>query len=410
MMSDSNQTIDSAANSTSIATGRAQFRRLILNEPYRLFFPLGWLSCLVGVTYWILIGTRVLSDYAPLYHGLIQIELFGGAFAIGFLMTALPKFLRTSGPTGVELSLIVSAYLALAGSLLSNNIAASQICFVVLITFVVLFALRRVSRRKASPPYSFLLVGFGLLQGLLGAILILVPLTAFPLLGQKFIEQGMLLSLSLGVGSFLGPRLMGVVDLSNAIVSLPGHAQSQYPWYKNPHGAVFLIGLFLLVSFPLETGLDRTSGLLLRALAALFCLARFGVLTPPKSQSVVGHCVAAGLWLMVLGLWLAVLLRSHEVGAMHITYIGGFGLLILAIGAQVTTSHGGIANFWKLNRTWCKIVLGLVLAAALIRAQAAIFPDYYLNSLALAAGLLDIALLLWGFGVLRYIGAHSARR
>lgn len=379
-------------------------------EPYRLFFPLGWLMGIAGVSYWILVATGLVPGYLPLYHGLIQIELFAGAFAIGFLLTAAPKFLGAASANRAEIVGFLFLYFGLSGTLLLNAVTAAQWWFIALLVFLIRFAGVRVFARKSAPPYSFLLVAFGILEGFLGALLIIYPIKPFPLLGQKFIEQGMLLSMSLGIGSFLGPRLMGVVDTSNAVLSLPGRAKNGLPWYNSPAAVVFLIGLSIMASFFIETGLDRGAGLYLRALTGAYCLYRFNVLKVPRSESIVGPLAALSLWAMVSGVLAAALVPQHEVAMMHITYIAGFASLILTIGAQVISSHGAVPRFWHVYRGWAICVALLLAFATVIRALATVFAEHYFFAIGLAALFFDIALVIWGVGVLRYIGAAAAKK
>ena len=113
----------------------------------------------VGVSYWLLISLGLVSDYAPLYHGLIQIELFCSAFAVGFLLTALPKFLRTRTATNGELLCLLAVYFGLAVATLSNALIVGQWSFILFLGLLIRFAVVRIKERKAMPPFSFFLVG-----------------------------------------------------------------------------------------------------------------------------------------------------------------------------------------------------------------------------------------------------------
>jgi uncharacterized protein involved in response to NO len=64
-------------------------------EPFRLFFPLGVLLGWLGVGHWLLYAVGATATYSCLAHGLAQVEGFLPAFALGFLLTALPR--RTQG-------------------------------------------------------------------------------------------------------------------------------------------------------------------------------------------------------------------------------------------------------------------------------------------------------------------------
>jgi uncharacterized protein involved in response to NO len=382
---------------------------IVLAEPYRLFFPLGWLMGIMGVSYWLLVSTNLVSTYNTFYHGSIQIELFCSAFAVGFLLTALPKFLGTRTTTKYELLALTVTYLVLAGTTLSGALFAAQGSFILLIFLLVRFAVVRVRERKSMPPYSFLLVAFGLLEGVVGAFLINYPCSLFPMLGQKFLEQGMFLSLSLGIGSFLAPRLMGVVDTANAVVSLPGRGDTNLPWYSSPIVAVLLIGLIIFVSFLVETGWNREVGFFLRATATFFCLVRFNIFRLPRRESLSGLFAAVALWSIALGTLLAAFFPNHEIAALHLMYIGGFSFLILTIGAQVISSHGGIHRFWQINKIGAILAALALLTATLCRFTATIFGAYYFGLLGISALAFDIAMLFWGIGLLGYLGNTPQR-
>src|SRR5215510_4184758 len=65
-------------------------------EPFRVLFPLGVLVGWVGVGHWLAYGVGVITQFSCLLHGVIQMQAFVGAFAAGFLLTALPR--RTGSP------------------------------------------------------------------------------------------------------------------------------------------------------------------------------------------------------------------------------------------------------------------------------------------------------------------------
>lgn len=382
---------------------RFRIPEYILNEPYRLLFPVGWAMGLIGASYWLLVTTGISESYQPVFHGFIQIELFAGAFAVGFLLTALPKFLRTRGATEYELWSFIALYVLLAGAIFRGAGMSSQWLFIALLVSLCRFGLVRLREARAAPPFSFLLVGFGILEGAVGSFLTAYPTSVFPLIGSKLLEQGMFLSLSLGVGSFLAPRLMGVVDVTNAVVSIPGRSSELYPWYRRPESVVFLIGLTIFLSFFVETAGYRQAGLLLRVIGASYCLFRFNVLKRPRSESIIGILVAVSMWCLILGIFAACLFPAHETGALHLTYIGGFGLLILSIGGQVVSSHGGVPGFWKTHKIGAAAIAALILSAALIRLSATVFPTRFFLFIGISAVLFDIGMILWGLAVLPHV-------
>lgn len=348
-----------------------------------------------------------MSGYDPLYHGLIQIELFCGAFAVGFLLTALPKFLATKGPNKTEFFSFLATYILLSIALLGRATHTSQFLFILFLLQLVRFGWSRIKTRKNTPPNPFYILPIGITQGILGALLIIYPIESLPLLGRKFLEQGMLISLVLGVGSFLGPRLMGVVDTTNAIVSFAKQATTEIIWFKNPRFIVAMLGVIIFASFILETGYDRNLGIYSRAAAVTYFFFYFGILKKPRSQSIIGPLVAGSLWSVILGLCLAAIFPQYEVAMLHILYMGGFGFLILSIGAQVITSHGQVPRFWHEYRKYALIVALLVALSIVLRVIASIQTDMYFNFLFISSCLFDFALILWGLGLFGYLASGN---
>jgi len=65
----------------------------ILREPFRIFFVIGFLAGLAGVLIWHLYHTKMISQFSGVMHARFQIQGFLGSFAVGFLLTAIPRLL-----------------------------------------------------------------------------------------------------------------------------------------------------------------------------------------------------------------------------------------------------------------------------------------------------------------------------
>src|SRR5215510_14711024 len=68
------------------------------SDPYRLFFPLGIILGLLGVSIWPLYYYGVTPGYSGRAHAFVQTDGFLYAFIIGFLLTAIPRFTGTEPP------------------------------------------------------------------------------------------------------------------------------------------------------------------------------------------------------------------------------------------------------------------------------------------------------------------------
>lgn len=129
--------VGKSSYSAKLNVRRMEVLKIILKEPYRLFFPLGWLMGITGASYWLLASANMSVAKVPFYHGAIQIELFCSAFAVGFLLTALPKFLAARTTTAGELVCFSLNYLILAYALLTNSIAVAQWSFMIFILLLI---------------------------------------------------------------------------------------------------------------------------------------------------------------------------------------------------------------------------------------------------------------------------------
>lgn len=368
--------------------GRQSYLEVLCAEPFRVFFPLGWLCSLVGVSHWLWYYLGWIDSYSGFYHGLFQIQGFELAFAAGFLMTALPRFLETPGTQPWELVLGVLLILCGAAGLYLGERPWSLGGLLGTLLFLLVFAGRRFVRRGDNPPPAFVFVVFGLLCGLAGALLLLWPAVEYPDLGRRLLEQGLLLGLVMAVGSHLGPRLL--------------YGRREEPVTQGPAaarrlGAFGLAGLALVASFLVETSGAVEAGRLLRAAVVTgYLLAVVGIYRLPVRRRWHLYLLWLSFWCVPGGLWLAGLFPDHELQALHLTFVGGFGSMTLVIATRVIAAHCGFERYWDQN-TWPLATLTLCfLLALLTRVTAEFFLDYYFGMLHMAAGYWLTGAVVWG--------------
>ena len=93
--------------------------------------------------------------------------------------------------------------------------------------------------------------------------------------------------------------------------------------------------------------------------------------------------------------------------ALHVTFVGGFGLLALSVATHVTASHcEGLPVIRDGRSTIVRVVAGTILLAAIGRVSADATGTYF-EHLALAALLWIAATALWS---LRLARAWMGRR
>src|SRR5437588_7139123 len=187
-------------------------------DPYRIFFPLGIVLGVMGVAIWPLYYYGVTEGYSGRAHAFVQPDGFLYAFIAGFLLTAIPRFTGTEPPSRRVQCVLAAIIAACAIAFEFQFFIAGQTIFVIEHFILIALAIRRFRRRRQDPPETFPLVGLGLLSGTLAALInagiawnIIGPF--WDPLGKRLMTEGMVLLLVLGIGGFLGPRLLGFAQL-----------------------------------------------------------------------------------------------------------------------------------------------------------------------------------------------------
>ena len=362
-----------------------------LREPYRVFFPLGILFGLAGVAIWPLYSFGVTSTYSGRSHALVQIFGFLYAFIAGFLLTAVPRFTGTEPPSRVaQYGLAGVLFLAVAASeLRAFGIGTASFLAAHLILLVLLAT--RFARRKQDPPPTFVLVGLALLAGAVGACLIaavaweLVP-AEWDLLGKRLLTEGMVMLLVLGIGGFLGPRLLGYAEV-------PKHGA---PVSGDPRIPA-IAGIIIFVSILIEYGFDVGAMAYVRAaVVSLVMIGSLRLWRQPAKKTTVSWTIWIAHWMIAIGVWVVAAAPKYRADFLHLVFVGGFSLLILAIGTRVTLSHGGY-DLSAETRSWpVRIGLTLALIATLARVGAPFAASTYFNHLMWAALLWMAGMVVWG--------------
>src|SRR5689334_15899876 len=132
-------------------------------DPYRIFFPLGIILGLLGVSIWPVYYFGLTDGYSGRAHAFVQSDGFLYAFIVGFLLTAIPRFTGTEPPS-------LSVQYALAAVIAASAVAfefqffiVGQTAFLLAHGMLITLAAHRFARRDLDPPDTFVLVGLGLL-------------------------------------------------------------------------------------------------------------------------------------------------------------------------------------------------------------------------------------------------------
>jgi uncharacterized protein involved in response to NO len=380
------------------------------SDPYRIFFPLGILLGIAGVSIWPLYHWGVTSGYSGRSHAFVQTDCFLYAFIAGFLWTAIPRFTGTTGPSRAIQYFLASLLVAQALAFELQYFTVGNLLFIAAHVTFISVVVRCFIKRQHPPPETFVFVGLGLFAGMAAAIINtgislewITP--ALDLLGKRLLTEGMVLLLVLGVGGFLGPRLLGFAQLPNFqnLEKLSG--QTKPPRTVILRREIYATaGFLLLLSVIAEYGLNLPNLAWLRAaIATLVILMNIRPWRKPLTRTTLSWCVWTAHWLLIAALWLVVAAPKYRIDFLHVMFIGGFTLLILAVGTRVALSHGG-HSLAEEQKSW-PLRIGLItgIIAMLARVGAPFTPDLYFAHLGWAGELWILGVGIWGIYLFRKI-------
>lgn len=375
------------------------FLAMCREEPFRIFFPLGLASAIVGLALWPLFFAGWLPVYPSVMHARVMIEGFMAAFIVGFLGTAGPRLLSAMHFSAVELGALLALHLGTVGAQLAAQPVLGDALFCAqLVTLVVVLGRRFVARGDLPPP-NFVLVGCGLLCGIAGAAIVALTsvVADWPRLyafGALALSQGFVLLPVLGVGVFLFPRFLGIgFGAELAELRMPT------PWWKRKAAFAAITAAAIVASFAVEAaGFLRVSGALRFGAAAIYVAAQMPSVLKLGRAPLLGQCIRIAVWTLLLGLLWPVFLPAYRVAGLHLVFIGGFMLTIFAVATRVMLGHSGQLQLCKKPLPFLITSAVLLLIGLVARIGADFMPTITgrTRHLVWASLLCIAAALVWG--------------
>jgi uncharacterized protein involved in response to NO len=364
-------------------------------EPYRVFFPLGIVLAWSGVLHWQFHALGWLPDYRPVFHAITQIQGFMISFALGFLFTAIPRRTGTAPPAAWQMIVCAAAAAGTTIAAWWQRWAISQICWVALVTVLLVFAISRMRGGAGSRrvPNSFVWIPISFVVGLVGSFLIgtygIFGPQAFHLheLGKLILLQGTFVGLVTGVGGMILPLLTRGEGPPDGSTSGADRAT------RLAHVGAAVV---LLASFWLENYRSLRGGLLLRVAVILVVLVAGSRLW--RLPTVPGWhrwLVWLSAWMIPAGYVVAALFPDQKKAGLHVMFIGGFALMAFAVGLHVSLVHGGAERLAR-GHPWQVPVFGALLILSMLCRGAADFDrQRFFLWIGLAAAAFLVATLFW---------------
>lgn len=357
--------------------------------PYRVLFPAGLAFALAGALVWPAQSLGLLPWAGPL-HRTLMMEGFELSFVAGFLLTAMSGLLHAERCRPGELAAVFTMVLAFALACAAGVVWMAHAAFTLALATVAVTLVRRARAARIAPPVEMAFVALGLAHGLAGGVLGALVAAGrvqdpSPGFATRLVSLGMMLPVVLGVGTLIVPVFAGVRDP----LLLPGiaapHARGRRrTWYA-------LLALALV-------GATVADGMNARGAAAWL---RLGAAAPaliggwklhrgprPGALPVALRLAGSGV---LAGLLLAAALPDHPLAGEHLVYIGGYGLLTLAVATRVVLAHGGhgITGENRIVAPWPAALIAVALAGRLA-------GEWMPAALAWAALAWVLAWVVWG--------------
>jgi len=365
----------------------------ILKNPFRLYFPIGILFGLWGIFLWVLFFYQKVS-YPGIYHAEMMIFGFYTHIAMGFLMTAIPRFTGTNSMTRAELAIglgLSIVFFIVAFRDLSR--AYLPFLFFAEISFLLAFFVRRLFIRQSNPPPTFAFLFAGLVCAFIGGLAVLLnflDITTLKINGYDLIYYGWTMGPMLGVGGMLIPRIVGYLNQQIQPVIHTKAIDSKRPYrVMGIWACIFLVSQFGFAIWQLDLFLY------LRQLVLSVVFLKFWKIykwPPNKGYLIKGLWLSS--WFFLLGTWLATVDPSRRIHDMHFYFVGAVSLMIGCIATRVVVAHGNYPSTDESHSKWLLGVIVFLILAMLTRVLAPWTKGYFMH-LAVASFLWSVAYLCW---------------
>jgi hypothetical protein len=324
-----------------------------------------------------------------------MIEGLMGSFIIGFLGTAGPRLLDASPLIAAEICALLALQIASAFLHLTQRQTPGDVVFLVLLLLFIGIMGKRAGARGDIPPPQFMLVLFGLINAIVGIFLITTAKSmangSFAnQLGNLMLNEGFVLFPILGVGAFFFPKLLGGARPEPSDVRIAATL-----WVKRAAIAL-LTAVVIWSSFAFEAlGWTRTAALIRGTTTLIYFAMQGHLLEKPSGPPFLAYCFRLGALLLVAGLFLPAALPGYRLANLHLTFIGGFSIILFTVSTRVIIGHAGQSHLFQKRLPFLVAALTLLVIAMIARVGADFVPPARNSHLVYAALIWLLAAMVW---------------
>lgn len=358
--------------------------KLMMREPYRLYFPWGILGACLGVLYWP--GIRFFPDFFafPAYfHHFMMVYIFLWFHVQGFLMTALPRFLKSEIESKGIFLLQFGGNLLLFCSIFFWNTFWIYFCFFLSFFTFLIFLTFVLKQKKRRPVPEFIFIPYALLAIFCATLINLFQLE--PIWSNILFYQAALIFFILGVGGRLIPNFLGVQVI-----------RDEHAWYRN---YLQVFATLVALSFCFDFLDLQKIGHLLRAVLLLSYFFFPMNLHRAFKKRLLGFWSLSLAYLLLPWTYITLLYfeSSYRIALTHQIFLGSFNVILFWFSTRVILAHGGLVQKMRGKRFFpLQAVVFIMYFSMMTRVSADFLPKIYINHL-------SYAVFLWCLGLIVYM-------
>ena len=243
-------------------------------------------------------------------------------------------------------------------------------------------------------------MGLGLLSAVSGTVLEIIQSYSdepkWPVLQHLLSCQGFVLFPILGVGAFVLPRFFGMPNPHEFSES----RKVSGGWVIKASSAL-CVGALIIKSFFLEARGRTRIGPALRFLATFAYIAReLPIFRAAKARNAFNLVLTIAFVLLLAGFAFIALFPAFRISLLHLTLVGGFALITLAVATRVIFGHSGNLSLLARPNKWMIVAGGLMWFAMLTRISGDFWPKIMMSHYTYGAIVWLLGVLLWSWKVL----------